>query len=277
MTQPSFLVIGAMKAGTTSLYTYLRDHPEVYMSQQKELQFFTRNWDRGWEWYESQFAESGNAPAVGEASPSYTKCGEYPETVDRIWQHLPDARLVYIVRHPIDRMRSHYHQWFERGLERAPIERALLDNPVYLDTSRYGRQLEQYLTRFSRAQILLVTSDDLMHSRADAVRRVYEFIGVDPTFVSSNLERTAHRTDSKREPGAAYLAAKAFRPAGAVGRLAPVAVKKYLFRQLSPKKIDPEQTRIPADLRRRLEAELAEDVARLKMHMGDGFDGWGIA
>lgn len=277
MTRPNFLVIGAMKAGTTSLYHYLQDHPQVYMSQVKELHFFTRNWDRQWGWYQSQFKGAENALAVGEASPSYTKCGEYPEVVDRIWKHLPEARLVYIVRHPIDRMRSHYQHYLDRGSERAPIERALLDNPVYLDTSRYGFQLDQYLTRFPRRQILVITSEDLMRSRAATVRRVYEFIGVDGDFASPTLERTFHRSDAKREPGALYLAAKGSRPIRALSRRAPWRLNQYLFRQLLSKRIDPEQTRIPEALRRRLEAEIADDVARLKVHMGDDFDGWGIA
>lgn len=276
MTRPTFLVIGAMKAGTTSLYTYLRAHPDVYMSETKELHFFTSNWDRGWDWYQRQFAEAGQAQAVGEASPNYTRIRENPEVVERIWKHLPDVRLIYIVRHPIERMRSHYHHYYARGLERKSIDRALVDNPVYLDTSRYGFQVEQYLSRFPREQMLIITSEDLMGSRAATVRRVYEYIGVDGAFTSPALEQTFHRTDTKREPGALVLAAKGFGPTRALSRRAPLRLKKHLFRQLSPKTIVPEQTKIPDVLRRQLEAELADDVARLKAYIGNGFDGWGI-
>jgi hypothetical protein len=108
------------------------------------------------------------------------------------------------------------------------------------------------------------------------VRRVYEHIGVDGALTSPTLERTFHRTDTKREPGTLLLAAKSFGPTSALSRLAPLRLKKYVFRQLSPKRIEPEQTQIPEAVRHRLEAELADDVARLKAHMGNGFDGWGI-
>ena len=108
---PSFLVIGAMKAGTTSLYHYLHAHPQVFMPSIKELDFFVAggNWGRGLHWYQKQFAGAGpGAVAVGEASTMYTKYPSVDGVPERIAAHLPEVRLVYVVRDPIDRIRSHY-------------------------------------------------------------------------------------------------------------------------------------------------------------------------
>ena len=84
MTQPTFLVIGAMKAGTTALWRYLREHSEVFMPDPKEVHFFSRKWDEGWDWYEAKFADTDGALAVGEASPSYSEFCDFPEVPERI-------------------------------------------------------------------------------------------------------------------------------------------------------------------------------------------------
>src|SRR5215211_9390855 len=106
---PNFLVIGAMKAGTTSLYHYLRHHPQVFMPEIKELNFFNplRNWRRGVEWYEEQFEGiPDSVVAIGEASTSYTKFPWIREVPARITSVLGEIRLIYVVRDPIERMQS---------------------------------------------------------------------------------------------------------------------------------------------------------------------------
>ena len=106
--RPTFLIIGAAKCGTTSLFQLLRTHPEIGMSAVKEPNFFSRDpeFQRGWEWYESLFAGHEAKVAVGEASHTYTKIGIYPHAVTRIVERLPEAKLLYIVRHPLVRMES---------------------------------------------------------------------------------------------------------------------------------------------------------------------------
>src|SRR3972149_2256199 len=147
---PNFLVIGAPKAGTTSLYHYLRLHPQVFMPATKELSFFVEqnNWPRGRAWYEEQFSGAVDAAAIGEASPRYTMYPQYAGVPARIADLLPDIRLIYLVRHPIERMRSHYLDHVIYGAEKAPIEKALLDNPLYLNASRYDLQIEQYMPHY---------------------------------------------------------------------------------------------------------------------------------
>ena len=121
MTLPTFLIIGTMKGGTTSLHRYLRQHPDVFMPEQKELNFFLdeyagrpidppeeRNWSRGLTWYERQFAGAEDERAVGEASANYTRYPTYPGVAERIAKIVPEMKLIYLMRNPIDRVLSHY-------------------------------------------------------------------------------------------------------------------------------------------------------------------------
>lgn len=115
---PNFLIIGAAKSGTTSLYRYLRDHPQVFMAHSKELKFFASRtrWGFGPGWYAWQCSDADGAVAIGEASPSYTRYPQRRGVPERVAQVLPDARLVYLIRHPIERMRSHYlHRILREG------------------------------------------------------------------------------------------------------------------------------------------------------------------
>jgi hypothetical protein len=147
-----FLIIGAAKAGTTSLYHYLRSHPKAFMPARKETSVFCEEfsvfceefrWKNGLDWYESQFEGADSAVAVGEASPRYTA---YP--IFQGWRRgsattIPEARLVYLVREPIKRMQSQYLDNLINGLETTPVEDALSTNPFYLTSSRYALQLQQ--------------------------------------------------------------------------------------------------------------------------------------
>src|SRR4051812_23135116 len=102
---PNLLVIGAAKAGTTSLWHYLDAHPSVFMAPAKELHFFDldENWNRGIPWYAEHFAGSESSPVVGEATPGYTRYPHRPHAAARAAATVPDARLIYLVRDPIER------------------------------------------------------------------------------------------------------------------------------------------------------------------------------
>ena len=160
---PTFIVIGAGKAGTTSLWAYLQEHPQVFMSARKELDFFTteHNWHRGLEWYESHFADAGTAKAHGEVSGNYTNWPDYVGVPERMASVVPGARLVYVVRHPIDRMVSGYRYLRARGLEARPMAQAFRERPMYTNASSYATQIEQFLEHFPRDQLLVIVSEHL--------------------------------------------------------------------------------------------------------------------
>jgi hypothetical protein len=191
---PTFAVIGAMKAGTTSIYAALNKHPQVFMCSPKEPQFFTTRWDRGLVWYESLFAGAGDAVARGDASTSYTDFPRKPQAAARIHRVIPEIQLVYVVRDPVARMRSHYRHRVADGTERRPVDVALLDDR-YLNRSRYALQIEQYLRFFSSEQLLVLRCDDVLNG-GEPWARLLNFIGADSAYEPETATH-ANVTDSK--------------------------------------------------------------------------------
>jgi hypothetical protein len=270
---PNFLVIGAMKAGTTSLYRYLRAHPQVFMPEAKELNFFVaeRRWHRGRGWYEAQFAGAGDAIAVGEASPIYAMYPEFAGVPDRIARLLPQVRLIYAVRHPIERIRSHYLHQVARGREHGPIEHSLRADPRYLDTSRYAMQIERYLAHFAPERLQVITAEELRDDRVATIRRVLRFLGLDPGLLPPTLDREFHRTAEKRKRRLLAGAVLWVPGSRALRRFAPASVRRLGSRRVANK-----QVVIPPALEARLRDELRDDIRRLRPHLGPAFDGWGI-
>jgi hypothetical protein len=207
---PDFLVIGAQKCGTTALYAYLRWHPQITGPAWKEVSYFDRHYRRGEGWYRGQFPStprlwlagrrSGRTPLVGEASPSYVL---HPSAPERVRALLPDARLVLLLRDPVDRALSHYHHEvalgreplsFEEAIDREPErlegELGRLGDPTYfsrpwwdytyLARGRYAEQLERWLELFPREQLLALPSERLRERPAEAYARVLAFLGADP-------------------------------------------------------------------------------------------------
>lgn len=232
---PNFVIIGAMKGGTTSLYQYMRDHPDIFMPTPKEINFFNRYWESGRHWYEGHFEGSAGATAVGEASPNYTKAHHWPDTARRMASLIPDARLIYVLREPVERMRSHYQHHVVAGQESRSIERALREvadpnTNDYHNTSRYGSQLETYLDHFAPEQILVITSDLLRYERQEALREVFRFVRVDEQWIPPNIEQLAHRTAKKivfRPAAARIRSHKKYR---ALADRVPLAVKQKVHR-----------------------------------------------
>lgn len=284
---PTFLLIGAMKAGTTSLFHYLGAHPQVATPQYKAPEFFIEeaNWHRGLDWYRRQFPPVGaDVVAVGEASNSYAKYPRYPGVPQRISALLPEARLIYVVREPVTRIRSHYQTRVAEGSEKAPFAEAVFSNPIYLDYSRYAMQLEQYLAHFRREQLLVITSEELRGQRAATMRRVFAFIGVDPDVTPEELSRDFYVTTERAAHSPVPIGLRKFlkhrfpstrrfkefetNTLGALRRIAG---------RTSERPRPTAHVAIPDDVRTRLVDELRDDVRRLRGHLGPGFDGWGMS
>ncbi len=268
---PNFLVIGSMKAGTTSLFRYLSAHPEVAMGSYKEIEFFSsdEHWQLGLDWYSEFFATVDNgAIAIGECSTGYTKFPAFSHAADRIASTLPDARLIYLVREPIERMRSHYEHAVLAGGEDRPIEVAMLEDPQYVDTSRYALQLAQYLRHFDPAQLLVLDCVDLLRSRRTAMREIFGSLGVDATWWSPELEVEHYVTSARPSlrPGVRRIArSKAVR---AMTRVMSPAARARMVRSrtLSTPRDDAPAPRasISASLRSELTRRLRDDVDELR-------------
>ena len=196
---PDFLILGAQKAGTTALYAYLRWHPQITGPSFKEVSFFDRHYARGERWYRAHLPVRRKG-VVGEASPSYLF---HPLAPERVARMLPNARLIALLRNPVDRAFSHYQHEvalgreqlsFEEALARedermqGEVERMLRDaayfshawwNYTYAARGRYAEQLERWFEAFPREQVLVLLTDELAADTAGAYRRVLDFLGVD--------------------------------------------------------------------------------------------------
>ena len=183
LTLPNLIVIGAQKCGTSGLHYYLSLHPEVSMSTPKELNFFIteRNYPRGLEWYSRHF--DATARCRGEASPNYTAYPQHLGVPERIAAVVPDVRLVYIVRDPIERITAHFVHNFAKRREKGDLRATLMHpNTSYVTRSKYFMQLQRYLAHFDEEQILVLDQRDLRDDRMPTLRRLFEFAGVDPGF-----------------------------------------------------------------------------------------------
>jgi len=197
---PGFLIIGAQKAGTTALYAYLRRHPQIAGPSWKEVSFFDRHYARGEAWYRGNFPNALRARGlVGEASPSYLF---HPLAPQRAAALVPDAKLIALVRNPVDRALSHYQHEVALGREPLSFEDALeaedgrlggeearmVADPSYFSHAwwnytyrargHYAEQLERWLEHFPAQQLLIVPSEELLGSPVDAHARVLQFLGV---------------------------------------------------------------------------------------------------
>ena len=199
MALPNLIIIGAMKCGTSSMHNYLDAHPEISMSRQKELNFFSfdRHWPRGEDWYGRHF--SSTAAIRGESSPSYSKFPKVPHVPERIKTLIPSACFIYLVRDPVARIVSHYMHLRDGGKENRSLNEALsqFEGNQYIDCSRYHMQLQQYLDHFPQSQILVVSAEEMKANRHETLREVFRFLDVDESFRSPRHDAIYHASKSR--------------------------------------------------------------------------------
>lgn len=263
---PNFLIVGAEKAGTTTLASMLAEHPEVFMCDPKEPQFFTHHkWDRGLRWYERLFDGADGYKAIGEASPAYTWAPESIEAPKRIYECLGEIKYLYIVRDPVERMISHYRhalhfRWIPDGTS---FEAALDLHGGLKDCSRYFYQIEQYLPYTRQEQWHIVVLEELTENHHNVAKEMFRFLKIDettpPQLHSENV------SDKKRRPPILIEHLKSIK------HYMPDSVVrwgKHLTYKLG-KRI--ERPDISEDLRDALMEELKPDIQKLSDFCGKDF------
>jgi hypothetical protein len=271
---PNLIVIGGLKCGTTSLHHYLNLHPEIAMSRPKELNFFVAelNWDLGRDWYASHFSPEDRVR--GESSPHYTNLPRFQGVAERMADLIADARLIYVVRDPIDRALSHYLHNVSSDYEPRPLAEALADpESAYIHRGLYAMQLEPYLERYPRERIAIVAHEELRLQRERTMRELFEFVGVDAGFSSPQFGREWETGGGKRT-GRFRVLDRAVRTPGLRGldrnfdRL-PESLRWLVERLVhDPDGGSAAKPELPAELRRRLEERFRPDVARLERIAG---------
>lgn len=178
---PDFIIIGAMKAGTTTLYRWLGTHPDIWLPAVKEPNYFSTGWAKGPKRYRSLFAPAGPR-TTGEASVGYTDPDRSRTVAERLHATLPAVRLLYLVRHPVDRLRSQFQHQVLRGREQRTIDEVLADpgNP-YLARSLYWTCVEPFVDCFAPDQLQVVRFEDLFGGTGDeAWQAILHHLGVAP-------------------------------------------------------------------------------------------------
>jgi hypothetical protein len=200
---PTFLIVGAMKSGTTSLIHTLGAQPQIFAPTQ-ELHFFSRRFDDGVEWYRDCFSECSGEPVIGETSPEYMY---RPEVAQRVRETLPDVKLVAILRNPVDRAYSHY--WHNRTRGHEPLgfgealkvesERLRDAGPrraarfAYVGRGLYAAQIQRLIDVFDADRVHVVVTEDLRANRLAVLRPLLEFLGADSAHAPALPELAQNR------------------------------------------------------------------------------------
>jgi hypothetical protein len=288
VTLPTFFIIGAAKAGTTSLHSYLDQHPEIQMSAVKEPNFFSGPPNgipyptgrvKSLEQYEALF--DPGAPVRGEASVGYSNHPRRKGVAANIEALVPDARFVYLVRDPIARVVSqHRHRVAWEG-ERRALSEALgdLTDPLspYLGPSRYMTQIELYLRHFPAERMLVVDQADLLADRRATLRQTFAFLGVDPDIDSTRFDEELNTESVHRAFPVFYSRLLGRDSLPPLAQSIPRPLRRSLRRALERALWSPvEQAPLADPLRERLAELFGEEVRRLRAFAGNAFASWSI-
>lgn len=275
---PNLFVIGAAKAGSTSVHNYLDLHPEVSMSADKEMRFFSDPLCADWLGrYQDYFPA---ARYRGESTPQYTKWPLYPDVAERMAAYSPDARLIYLVRDPVQRAIAEYVEEATWGVVTASFEEELADLEAphhrLVAPSRYATQLKEFQRFFPAGQILVLDLDDLQQEPEATMSRVFDFLGLAPVSLETDdlAARNAYGSKGQhpawyralRQPWLIRLAHKM--PSGSLER-----VRGFVSRNV----MKPVERPVPSpETLARLRAHLAPEVSELRALTGQSFAGWSL-
>lgn len=295
---PNFLVLGTARSGTTSIHRYLRQHPEVCVSQWKETDFFAfRGQDVDFsgpgdpdsinktavttiDGYRDQFAHWTGEPAVGESSPNYLYI---PGTAERIGATVPDAKMIVTLRQPAERAYSDFVNMVKLGFETTgAFEEALASEderiqagwgPYYHYAAKgfYGEQLNRYLDQFDPDQLHVLRFTDLQENPANAMKEIYEFLGVDASFnpdtdVTHNasgvpVSRSMHELLT-RSPVARWCRK----------RLVPARIERYIADLYGDVFLN--KPPLEDDVKAALTRRFLDDIERLEARLDWDLDSW---
>lgn len=279
---PNLIIIGGLKCGTTSIHHYLGLHPEIQMSKPKELNFFCeeQTWDLGLDWYRGRFDD--RFAVRGESSPHYTNQPRFTGVAERIREHAPDTRLLYMVRDPIGRMLSHWRHATGAGYEtRTDQMQELLSDPgsAYVQRSQYWMQLQPYLKNFDPDQIEIITQEELQDDRDATMRKAFSFAGVDPGFTSEQFDREWEKSTAKESDKYQFMEKlvklPGFRSFDRNFDRLPERMRWLVEKAVhDPDKPSAPKPKLPAGSEQKIKGCFTQDVAALKEFAGRDFARW---
>jgi hypothetical protein len=292
--QPDLFIVGAPKSGTTALHTHLGGHPQIFLPAQKDRPFFGsdlefRRWRLSREEYEADLRGGADAPIRGHSCVWYLYSRRAAQEIHRA---APSARIVIMLRNPVDMLHAQHSQFLYNGNEdiadfgealaaeparrsgrRVPRRAHFVQGLWYLDTARFGEQVERYLRVFGDDQVTTVLYDDFRADPEGTVASIARWVGADAVPLPGGVVNANKRVRSRRlqsflmsPPPWLERGVHAVLPGSLHGRIAPWMIRRNV--QETPR------GPVPSALRRRIVAELADDTSHLGELLGRDLSGW---
>lgn len=287
---PNLFIVGAMKAGSSTLHAYLGRHPEIFMSEPKEPCYFVdlddlespaREVVEGWGFWRSEasylalFEGAGKARVIGESSTNYSKAPRMPGVPERIVSFNPEAKILYVMRDPVERSISHYWHAVGQRKERRDLVDAIRDEPHYREVSHYAMQLAPYLRLFGADRVRALTFEALVADPAGELHSIFEWLGVDSDVQvdDGGLHENPTPAELERVRGGGKL--DAFRDSSLwnrLGPLVPASIRRW-GRGLAAETVDRSEADVAhaAELLRPYQLRETAELARM---LDRSFDEW---
>ena len=275
-----FMIIGAMKCGTTTVANHLAKHPDVCFCHKKEAHFFNTvdDWRANLTDYKQLF-ENSEGKLVGEGTPAYTAEPFYlPAIHNRLYAFNPAMKFIYIMRHPVDRMLSHYMHQRARGFTKLPVEEAIETVPVIKGVTKYFSQISPYINRFGKENVLLLFFDDLSNKPNEIFETICGFLKLDCKKLPDAMEREnesagvakAHYKVDRLDKSRFLAKVKRFIPAKVRSLLYKTATSANASSAIAEKPV------LSDTFRKKLLTEFEEEIKGMEMLTGKNLSAWRI-
>jgi hypothetical protein len=273
------LIIGAMKCGTTSLFSYLSQHPQISVCSKKETFFFSdnNNWNKSFEWYQQLWSWNSSKHKIAlEASVDYTRIPTYPNAAERIstLQDRANFKFIYIMRNPIERIESHYTHGKAQGWQstQKPLTKEI--DKELLEASQYARQIEEYYQRFPRDHILLLNFEDLKTDPLNLVQKVCYFLEVDSNYQFQKIGKIYNANQERIADERLWRSLRKIKLLRALKNKLTIQQKQDIYR-IFGRKIK-ENFKLSLEQEKNVLSYLKEDLKKLKTDYKFDIDRWGI-
>ena len=268
-------IVGAMKCGTSSLFEYLAEHPEIAPCSLKEPCFFSSDsaWEKGWNWYLKLWEwDAGVHKIALEASVNYAKSHLYPDVASKISNSQVNCKFIYIMRNPLERIESHYIHGLAQGWEfsKQPLSKNI--DSHLIETSRYAKQIETYYEFFSADNILLLNFEDLKQEPQNTLVRICEFLDIDSNYQFQDLNTVHNSKTGRKADNPLWLAMSKIQALRSLGKIISYeqrqAIRQFLSYEVkSDAKLTEEQ-------RVFIIKELKDDLHKLSSEYGFDLSSW---
>lgn len=271
---PNLLIIGAMKSGTSSLHDYLALHPDIFMSTPKEIHFFTNEFydPNKLDEYKNHFIT--NKKIAGTTPQNYTKCHNhhFKSVPERIKKHIPDVKMIYIVRDPIKRYTSHI---FESSFTRPPVRNLTWEQKSsnFIKTGMYYMQIQAFLNHFKKEQIHILSLEDLQENKLVELNKIFRFLEVDEMNDVSIFDFITNDVESKEYP---YIIKTNFffrlgnKISTKLTKIVGDKIRDKYFSHLMKKRPLPKEEEV------KIKAIIKDDVEKFRAFTEKSFSNWNI-